>query len=129
MSKRSKRVLGLLLSIMAVTTVSAAGCFGFGETSSSIQQSSSSGEVSTQKPVITVSGVPTSGIVGRLVSIPAATAMDASGNDISLSVKVTVAGLKENGEVGREFIYNQAANVERSFTPTAAYAKIGRAHV
>lgn len=116
MSKRAKKVLVLLLClVMSVMLTSVIGC------NNKQPNSGNSGTTTTEKPVITVSDVPTSGLVGRPVTVPAATAVDGTGADISVSVKVTVAGLKENGEVGKEFIYNQAANVERTFTPTDAY--------
>lgn len=113
MSKRTKKMLVLLLGvIMVIMMASVAGC-------KKDEQPNNGGN--TNPPVITVTNVPTSGLVGREVTVPAATAVDGAGNDISVSVKVTVAGLKENGEIGKEFIYLQAANVERKFVPTDAY--------
>lgn len=73
------------------------------------------------EPKIVVADVPETGIVGREVTLPAATATDSAGEDISASVKLTVAGLKTDNSVGKEFIFNQAANVERKFTPVPQY--------
>lgn len=71
-------------------------------------------------PVITVNGtVPETGVVGYLVTLPAATATDDVDGDLTSSVKVTVALLKADGTVQMELLYERAANVETSFTPTS----------
>ncbi len=112
--KKSKILFSLAIALM----LSLAICFG---TSCDGGTESTPGDSVTGDPVISVTGVPTSGIIGREVTLPAATAKDSAGADVSASVKLTVAGCKEDGTVGREFIYREAANVSRKFTPTAQF--------
>ena len=117
MMKKTKLLLNLALGLMvALSAGTVAACKDSAETSE--PQSS---EAQLSDPVIVVSGVPTSGIIGREVVLPAATAQDSAGADVSASVKLTVAGLKEDGTVGREFIYREAANVSRKFIPSNQY--------
>ncbi len=72
-----------------------------------------------EAPVITVTGVPTTCMIGDEITIPAATAQDAVDGDISDKIKVTVSLLKENGEVSRDLIYQKAGNVEQKFTASS----------
>ena len=115
--KKTKLLLNLALGLtIALSAGTMAACKKQPETSEPQSSESELGE-----PVIFVTGVPTSGVIGREVVLPAATATDSAGADVSASVKLTVAGLKEDGTVGREFIYREAANVSRKFTPANQY--------
>ncbi len=108
MSKRTNRILLVLLCIVAICSLTVFTACGGGKTNTE----------DTTPPVITLTGeVPTSGLLGRAVTIPGATATDETDGDLTNSVKVTVAGLKEDGTVGREFIYNKSAKDAQSFTP------------
>ena len=53
----------------------------------------------TTAPVITVENVPESGLNGRPVIVPKATAMDDRDGDVSAKIKLTVAQLKEDGTI------------------------------
>ncbi len=73
-------------------------------------------------PVITLaSECPTSGLNGRDVTIPAATATDDVDGDVSSKVKVTVANLKEDGSIRKELIYQETATSPRTFNPSGNF--------
>ncbi len=73
----------------------------------------------TEAPVITVTGVPETGMIGDTITIPAATAQDVVDGDVSANIKVTVSLLKEDGDISRDLIYQKAGNVEQTFTASS----------
>lgn len=75
------------------------------------------GNEETLPPVLTVEGVPTEGTVGRQIVLPAATAKDGDGTDISSYCRVTVTRLNEDGSDKDDMINGRPANVEQIFTP------------
>ena len=72
----------------------------------------------TTAPVITVENVPESGLNGRPVIVPKATAMDDRDGDVSAKIKLTVAQLKEDGTIRKELLYQVSADVENVFEPS-----------
>ncbi|HEY8390261.1 MAG TPA: hypothetical protein VIL26_04850 [Clostridia bacterium] len=75
----------------------------------------------TTAPVITLSSsLPQSGVVGREVSLPTATATDNVDGDISSKVKVTVVQFKADGvTINKELIYEKNATEVQKFTPNS----------
>ncbi|MBQ2712666.1 MAG: hypothetical protein IJF71_04740, partial [Clostridia bacterium] len=73
---------------------------------------------SDNRAVISVdeSLIPTGGLVGKEIILPAATATDVDGTDISESILLTVAGLRDGTEASWP-IYRQPGNIERAFVP------------
>lgn len=76
-------------------------------------------EADTTGPVISVSGVPESGYLGREVILPAATATDDVDGDVTSSVQVTATGFV-NGESKEQPLYQKPASKETKFTPKNA---------
>lgn len=79
-------------------------------------------EPTRNAPVITVTGVPTTGYQGRTSTIPAATANDEVDGDITSSLKVDVNALKADGTMARQMLYQASANKTNEFTPAVAYS-------
>ena len=72
----------------------------------------------TTAPVITVENVPESGLNGRPVTVPKATATDDRDGDVSAKIKLTVAQLKEDGSIRKELLYQVSADEENQFEPS-----------
>ena len=93
----------LLIFIAAATCMSLIGC---------------AGDQNAEPPTLNVTGVPSEGTVGRVISLPAATAADSDGKDISANCKVTVTRLNQDGSDKDDMINARPANVPQTFTPT-----------
>ena len=76
----------------------------------------------TAPPTITLGeDVPQSGVMGREVSLPTATAEDDKDGNLTESVRVTVNQLKADGTLVRELVYERPANVAQKFMPMGGY--------
>ena len=112
--KRSKTLL--VASLMALCSmVAVSGCTKPQDSSSDISASDSI--QSEVKLFIDESLIPTGGIVGKEIVLPAATATDVDGSNITDSILLTVAGIKDGAEMSWP-IYRQAGGTVQKFMPT-----------
>ena len=67
---------------------------------------------------LTVENVPKTGMVGREVKLPAASASDSKEGDLTDRVKLNVDLLKADGTTSKQILFRVAANKEQKFTPS-----------
>jgi len=67
---------------------------------------------------LTVENVPKTGMVGREVKLPAASASDSKEGDLTDRVKLNVDLLKADGTTSKQVLFRVAANKEQKFTPS-----------